>query len=1399
LKALRIAGVTILVVLAIALLAVGGLWTFAQTERGGQIIRRIAVEKIDAHIAGQLAIDRLQFGGDRLTLEGVVLRDPEGAEVARVASVALTFSPWALLRRHLDVRRLEIRRPELRLVLDEHPSKDSEASNLARALAPTQPTNAPQPQAAPAAAGGPNLVVDLWALVVSGGAFTLRSSAPELHVGAIGVEGSAHYDGRTQALHTDLQLVTEGGRVAAQGAIDLGTLRAAPSGLAVRVRDLDLAKLMRDTPVTAIDLDVNTRGEHLDADLRASAPGAKVSGHGAVDQGRVEAQAGIEATDLSATARSLARCHLAPPIVLAGRGRIDVALSGPLGRPSLRVAGRVPQLTVEHNTVRGLTVSATLPRLDAPTAIDLDLAATYARLGGRELRGLGATVRASGSLIRADVQIASPYPITLATVGHRLSPWSMEIGELMLRYPEATWKLARPTRIALRGERASISGLDLRARGQRVSADLQKGPRGGKLRLVVAHLDLSRLPRPLMSPALAAVGAVDLDLDLQFSPARLAGSAAARALGNAVDAKFDLPASWPPTGRQGSGGARAPLKLNLTTSEIDVASVARTIAGVTGKKSALDPRGKLRLAATIDGNAAHPRVSLELEGHSLQVAGRALGELSVALHGDDDRPLTLAIHATPKGVPPAELEATSPISLRTLLRRRPDAATLARTPFEISGHVAKVPLTMLRKMLGEPVGLPVFSAGTLSLQLAARGSAVDPAGTLAVDLTGVTTPRIPATDARIELKVDQKTTEANVRVVRLGHPLLALVARFGAGLGALEDRGGLADAPLHLRAVIGPLGMRRLGLPGEPGANARKDALQGTLHADLSVDGTLRAPRLEAHVQASDLKLDRVPVGYAQLEASYAHSKTRVTARVVSANGGQATLEAASTADLGLPAILAHRLDPERWPFELRMQAQKLDLRGLSGLTTTLRRAGGLFDAGLNVHGSLLEPKFEGHATCHDCELELSGVGDFRAIQLAIHGDTDKIILQELSAKDGDGNGRITASLARKPGGDGYQLSGTVAVKELPAYKEGQVLAHVSLNAALSGNSGGRGGLAEAKVEVKDAHVKLSDDKPRKLQSLRTPDDVVIVDDGRPIDRAQAKKLKAVASRLAPSLPPQETAAQQTAANQTNPAAGEGAPASVLLWKRITIAVTAPDKLWVNGGGAALELGLGPGFRIVLADETHLHGEVIVRRGRVDALGRRFDLKADSSLQFEGAPDHPTLDATAQYQNNDNNVTVLVTARGPIDHLTIGVSSPNRPDLNQSQLYTLIITGHLPSSSGDSGGGVGSAAQNEAASLVAGVIASSLQKTLAKHLPLDVLTIDTGGSMGVTGTQLEAGRYVTDKLYVGYVARPGADPTRYQNRNAVHLEYRLTSRWQIAGEYGDVGTGSADLMWKKTY
>ena len=103
----------------------------------------------------------------------------------------------------------------------------------------------------------------------------------------------------------------------------------------------------------------------------------------------------------------------------------------------------------------------------------------------------------------------------------------------------------------------------------------------------------------------------------------------------------------------------------------------------------------------------------------------------------------------------------------------------------------------------------------------------------------------------------------------------------------------------------------------------------------------------------------------------------------------------------------------------------------------------------------------------------------------------------------------------------------------------------------------------------------------------------------------------------------------------------------------------------------------------------------------------------------------------------------------------------------------------------------------QAASLVGGLVAAQLQKALSKRLPLDVLTLQAGE--GLTGSRLEAGTYLTSKLYAGYVGRVGANPALLQNRNAVRLEYQLSRRWSFDGEYGDVGTGTADLVWTKHY
>lgn len=86
---------------------------------------------------------------------------------------------------------------------------------------------------------------------------------------------------------------------------------------------------------------------------------------------------------------------------------------------------------------------------------------------------------------------------------------------------------------------------------------------------------------------------------------------------------------------------------------------------------------------------------------------------------------------------------------------------------------------------------------------------------------------------------------------------------------------------------------------------------------------------------------------------------------------------------------------------------------------------------------------------------------------------------------------------------------------------------------------------------------------------------------------------------------------------------------------------------------------------------------------------------------------------------------------------------------------------------------------------------------MAKKLPLDVLSIEGGNT--AESARVEAGKYLTSDLYVGYVGRLGADPALLQNANAVHLEYDLGSHWSFQGEYGDAKTGSADLLWTRRY
>src|SRR5581483_4583657 len=233
--------VVVAVVLATVALLVGGLWTFLETRWGGEVLRKVVVAQANRSLAGHLGIGRLGFGGDRLVLERVSLRDPEGAAVARIGRIDVAFSPLALLRRHLDIGALAIDRPELSLAADER------GLNLARAVAPRQPPRAqPKHEEQPAREGG-GLAIDVRRLTLTGGRVDYRvDGAERVHLRALSVRGS--FEQTRNRLAANAAIGAEGGHLDVRADFDPAHHRTRGEGVTVRARGLNAAAWLEGAP-----------------------------------------------------------------------------------------------------------------------------------------------------------------------------------------------------------------------------------------------------------------------------------------------------------------------------------------------------------------------------------------------------------------------------------------------------------------------------------------------------------------------------------------------------------------------------------------------------------------------------------------------------------------------------------------------------------------------------------------------------------------------------------------------------------------------------------------------------------------------------------------------------------------------------------------------------------------------------------------------------------------------------------------------------------------------------------------------------------------------------------------------------------------------------------------------
>ncbi|HET7826515.1 MAG TPA: translocation/assembly module TamB domain-containing protein, partial [Anaeromyxobacter sp.] len=825
--------------------------------------------------------------------------------------------------------------------------------------------------------------------------------------------------------------------------------------------------------------------------------------------------------------------------------------------------------------------------------------------------------------VHGDAELALAARATVAPGGRAATLTALD-----LRYPEARWALASPVRIESREGSLTLSPLTLRSGGQAISGSLQKRATRIDASLALRALDLGRLPRAFVDPALGLGGVLDVDvrargrasspevvakvalqdgsfrrfrrlqlrLDATYAGDEAKGKLATRGEGMDLTGTFAVPVR-----ALLRGHPRAPVKVELAVSELRLDDSLRDL-GVSFPMS-----GLASAQVSLRGTADDPRLLVSVKARRLVVRQAPPSDVALALSSGDDGRLRARLDLAIDGRK-SFVELRTGFALGELIRAAPDREALLSRPFSLDADVRDLPLALASQagLASRPLG------GALTARAHVAGTPAAPRGEISVAGSQLTTRRLAPVDARVRVQVGDEL-RADVAADQRGKSLLAARLRIAAPVGRLLDAGRVADAPLAIQADVGPLSLSEMQdalQPEDVDPAQAPPKIRGTLAARVTASGTLRDPKARLHARVVGLGADESPDGTLDVSFDYASARETVALVLGSDGGGELRADAATGIDLSYPAV-TRRPALAGLPVEATLRAVRFDPAFLANLTGALEKLGGQISANARVGGTFGAPSVSGTLEWKDGVLGTHANGDFTDIQLRARGDNDRIELQQLSAKSGHGTAKL-AALATRTDRGAFQLHATADLDKLPLVTEGQVAATISLRSTADGT------VSPSRILVRDltipeAHVQLPEVQRKNVQKLGAPRDVVLTIGGKPV-RGTKKEAEATAS-LGPAA---------GGTGSIAPPAGEpgGAP-------RVVVRVNAPRNLWIQGNDVNTEFGLSDGFRVEVAGAPRVFGDVNVIRGRLDVFGRRFDFQRDSKVTFSGPATLPALDVTS--------------------------------------------------------------------------------------------------------------------------------------------------------------------------
>ncbi|HKO94910.1 MAG TPA: translocation/assembly module TamB domain-containing protein, partial [Polyangiaceae bacterium] len=358
-------------------------------------------------------------------------------------------------------------------------------------------------------------------------------------------------------------------------------------------------------------------------------------------------------------------------------------------------------------------------------------------------------------------------------------------------------------------------------------------------------------------------------------------------------------------------------------------------------------------------------------------------------------------------------------------------------------------------------------------------------------------------------------------------------------------------------------------------------------------------------------------------------------------------------------------------PVRAELNLPDFPVSGLTAFTDVIGRAGGRLGARLRLTGTLEKPEPSGSIELKDAALSIAALAQpFSNVNGRIELAPDKVVIRELKARDRNGKlgvgGYAQYNVMR-----GGKVELHVSADTFPIRQQGSIVGELSTRAKLTGKVDARNKL-ELTLNIQGGRIWLTGEGGQQVQELDEHPDIRF--DTEPV-------IKSDDSSEEEDAEPAMTLALFRIRSEKD---------LWLMHEDFAVQVSVDMKLTTEGEGVTL------------------HGQAGITRGRLNLLGKPFDIQK-GAIRFTGdVPPDPELDLKAKHTTREGkDLLVQIVGRASAPQIIFSGAANNAGEA------VALLTG----------GGSGRFdpardAANFAANLTAGLLAVSARRKFGDWVPM---------------------------------------------------------------------------------